>query len=146
MKYNLRQGTAQDIDILDVIYTENMKRYVEKVYPWNPQLFRNGFVPQDYQVLEINHQIIGFMKVVPSKTEIYLAEIQIIKDYQKKGIGTRLIQSIMQQAQANNKILWLKVIKGNPAKKLYERLGFTEVRKSLHHAIMVKQPENQAYM
>ncbi len=140
MQYNLRLGTAQDIDILDVIYTENMKRYVEKVYPWNPHLFRNGFVPQDYQVLEINHQIIGFMKVVFSETEIYLAEIQIIKDYQKPRIGTRLIQSVMQQAQAANKILWLKVIKGNPAKKLYKRLGFTEVRQSLHHVIMVKQP------
>lgn len=140
MQYNIRQAIAQDIDILDSIYTENMKKYVEKVYPWNPQLFRNGFFPQDYQVLEINHQIIGFMKLVSSETEIYLAEIQIIKDYQKQGIGTKLIQSVMQQAQADNKILWLKVIQGNPAKKLYEKLGFTELRKSLYHFIMVNKP------
>ena len=140
MDYTIRQATAVDIELLDLIYTENMKGYVEKNYPWKPQLFRESFSCHDYQVIEINNRIIGFMKVVWSETEIYLAEIQIAKNYQNQGIGTSLIQLIIEKARENNQKLWLKVLKGNPAKQLYQRLGFTKLEESLTHEIMVKIP------
>ena len=138
MDYTIRQATPVDIELLDLIHTENMKGYVEKIYPWNPQLFRDHFSCHDYQVIEINNRIIGFMKVVWSETEIYLAEIQITKNYQKQGIGTSLIQLIIEKARENHQKLWLKVLKGNPAKQLYQRLGFTKLEESVTHEIMVK--------
>ena len=128
--------------ILDRIHTENMQGYVEKNYPWNPQLFRHGFIADDYQVIERNNQVIGFIKVVDLATEIYLAEIQIAKDFQRQGIGTILIQSVIQKAQVSNKKLWLKVLKGNPAKQLYQRLGFIKLEESSNHEIMLKSQSN----
>ena len=50
MQYTIRKATSIDIELLDLIYTENMKGYVEKNYPWNPQLFRERFVSDEYQV------------------------------------------------------------------------------------------------
>ena len=139
MQYTIRKATSLDLDLLDLIHTENMKGYVEKIYPWNPQLFRNQFIPDQYQVIEIDNVIVGFMKIVSSETEIYLGEIQISKDFQNQGIGTFLIELIIQEVRANNKKLWLKVLKGNPAKKLYQRLGFTKLKESSTHEIMVIQ-------
>lgn len=138
MEYTLRKAKVEDIAILDAIHTNNMKSYVEQLYPWNPRLFRNNFIPDHYDVIEINNLIIGLIKVVSSETEIYLAEIQIIQDYQKQGIGTNLIQSLIQEAQISNKKLWLKVLKNNPAKKLYQRLGFIQQEELAYHFIMVK--------
>ncbi len=138
MEYTLRKAKVEDIAILDAIHTNNMKSYVEQLYPWNPRLFRNNFIPDHYDVIEINNLIIGLIKVVSSETEIYLAEIQIIQDYQKQGIGTNLIQSLIQEAQISNKKLWLKVLKNNPAKKLYQRLGFIKQEELAYHFIMVK--------
>ena len=143
MEYTISKATAKDLDILDLIHTENMKGYVEKVYSWKPTLFRDRFIPHHYQVIKINNQIIGFIKVVSSETEIYLGEIQIARDYQKQGIGSSLIKSIIRETQANKQKLWLKVLKGNPAKKLYQRLGFTELEESFTHEIMIAtQPDN----
>ncbi len=138
MPYNIRRGTAEDLNILDRIHTENMKGYVEKVYPWNPTLFRDRFVPQDYQVIEFQDKIIGFLKILVFETDIYLGEIQIANQYQNQGIGTNIIKAIMVEAESNNKQLWLKVIKGNPAEKLYRRLGFTIFEESLTHKKMKK--------
>ncbi len=137
MQYTLIPASVTDIDFLDFIHTENMKPYVEKLYPWKPQLFRNHFLVDDYQVIYINNQIIGFLKVVFLETEIYLAEIQIAKDYQRLGIGTNLIRSVIEQAQAHHQPLWLKVLKTNPAQSLYQRLGFTTVDESCFHYIMI---------
>ena len=133
MQYTIRQATKKDLNILDRIHTENMKGYVEKVYPWNPTLFRDRFIAQEYQIIEIQDKIIGCLKVVRSDREIYLAEIQINSNYQKQGIGTSLIKSLIQEAQINNQKLWLKVVKGNPAERLYKRLGFTVFEKSHTH-------------
>ena len=136
--YIIRQARADDIEILDKIHAENMQNYVEKVYLWNPKLFRACFIRQDYQVIEKKRQILGFIKIVTSKTDIYLAEIQIDRQYQKQGIGTNLIQSIIKQAQLQDKELWLKIVKGNPAEKLYARLGFTIFAESSTHKKMRK--------
>ena len=136
MQHTVRKATPTDIDILDLIHTNNMKGYVEKNYPWNPQLFRDLFIPDEYQVIEIDNTVVGFMKIVISESEIYLGEIQISKDFQNQGIGTSLIQSLIQEAQTSNKKLWLKVLKGNPAQKLYQRLGFTNLKESSTHLIM----------
>ena len=57
---------------------------------------------QDYQIIEIKDTIIGFIKVVRSDSEIYLGEIQIDSNYQQQGIGTSLINSLIQEAQINN--------------------------------------------
>ena len=138
MKYTLRQATAGDIDLLDRIYTENMKKYVEKVYSWNPTLFRDRFKPQDYRVLVTEKKIIGFIKVVVSEADIYLGEIQIVKDWQNQGIGTNIIKAITKTAQLDKKKIWLKVVNGNPAEKLYRRLGFTVFEESFTHKKMSK--------
>lgn len=136
MEYTIRKAIAEDLEILDRIYTENMKGYVEKVYPWNATLFRDNFIPQDYEVIESQEQLIGFAKLVTTETDLYLAEIQIARQYQKQGIGTNLIQLIIKQAKLQNKILWLKIVKGNPAEKLYRRLGFIVFEESLTHKKM----------
>ena len=132
IRYTLDYATAKDIDILDRIHTENMKEYVEKIYPWNPTLFRN-FVAKDYRVIKYQNEIIGFIKVVVLPTDIYLGEIQIARNYQNSGIGTNILENIIAKAKLNNRRLWLRVIKGNPAEKLYTRLGFSLFEESLTH-------------
>ena len=132
MQYTLERATKSDLDICDRIHTENMKEYVESVYPWNPSLFGDNFVAKNYRVIKHQNKIIGFIKVVVSPTDIYLGEIQITRSYQNHGIGTNIIENIIA-TKLNNQRLWLKVIKGNPAEKLYIRLGFTVFEESLTH-------------
>ena len=141
MQYTIRKATTKDLNILDLIHTENMKGYVEKVYPWNYTMFCDRFIADNYQVVEINNKIIGFIKVVSSDTEIYLAEIQIARDYQNQGIGTSLIKSAIKKARMEQKNLWLKVLKGNPAKNLYQRLGFEKLKDSVTHDVMRKKDD-----
>ena len=136
MQYILRQASIQDLEILDRIHTANIKDYVEKFYSWNERLFRDGFIPEEYQIVEIEQKVVGFIKIVTSTTDVYLGEIQIAKEYQNRGIGTSLLNLIIDRAKANNHRLWLKVIKNNPAEKLYQRLGFVVFEESLTHKKM----------
>jgi len=48
--------------------------------------------------------------------------------FRGKGVGTEIIKELFKMAknQFNIELLHLEVYEGNPAKKLYERLGFVE--------------------
>ncbi|MBE9170376.1 hypothetical protein IQ238_23600 [Pleurocapsales cyanobacterium LEGE 06147] len=52
MKLILRQATEKDLAWMESLHTENMKGYVERVYPWNPILFRKNFQAREYKVIE----------------------------------------------------------------------------------------------
>jgi ribosomal protein S18 acetylase RimI-like enzyme len=45
-----------------------------------------------------------------------------------QGFGTQLIQSVITEARHAGASLKLDVLKTNPARRLYERLGFTTHR------------------
>jgi orotate phosphoribosyltransferase len=62
--------------------------------------------------------------------------IEIHPEYQRKGIGTTLINNIIADSAQNMKPVRLRVLKVNPAKGLYERLGFSTVEETSTHYIM----------
>lgn len=51
-------------------------------------------------------------------------QIQIVPALQGRGIGECVLNTVLRAAQADALPVTLKVIKGNPAKRLYDRLGF----------------------
>ena len=132
MRYYVRTATAADMAELNRLHTENMQAYVERVYPWNATLFKDNFVASEYQIIESNHNILGFFKLVVSQ-DIYLAEIQIAGSYQNRGIGSKIIKELIEKARVSNRRIWLKVVRGNPALKLYQRLGFVVFETSSTH-------------
>ena len=132
MKIILRRAIINDLNILDSIHRQNMRGYVEQNYSWDDNLFRYKFVPDDYIVLQ-QQEIIGFLKIVPQNNSLYLGEIQIKSIYQNRGIGTTILQRIVDRSQMKDRRIWLQVLKGNPAIRLYRRLGFKTFAETKTH-------------
>lgn len=72
-----------------------------------------------------------------------LFSIIVRKDMRGKGVGEALLRQLMKHAKEKFKIeiLHLEVYEGNPARKLYERLGFKPFGSQAH---FIK--ENGKYM
>lgn len=141
MKITLRTAIEDDLAILDGIYTQNMRDYVEQNYPWNCNLFKSKFVPDRYTVILQQQEIIGFFKIVTENNSLYLGEIQIKDTHQNKGIGTRILQSIIDRGKSKYRRIWLQVLKGNRAIQLYRRLGFkvfTETKTHYKMQLIIK--------
>jgi ribosomal protein S18 acetylase RimI-like enzyme len=133
----LRPATRQDLDFLDPLYAAAMRPYFERMEKWNPLLFRVTFDESVSHVIQYVGRDIGFLKVRREAGEIFLGDIQLLPEFRNQGIGTHLIRAVMKEAAASQAAVWLKVLKGNPARRLYERLGFTVSEETEGHYRMV---------
>ena len=59
---------------------------------------------------------------------------------QRQGIGTRVLQMLIEEARRAGKPITLGVVKINPARRLYERLGFQRTHEDRHKVYMRLQP------
>jgi ribosomal protein S18 acetylase RimI-like enzyme len=67
---------------------------------------------------------IGLLKSYCDESGLNIVQVQISPQYQGKGIGAKLLSNLIKQAEDEGKQVTLSVLRGNPVKDLYERLGF----------------------
>jgi GNAT superfamily N-acetyltransferase len=128
MNISQRAATLDDLEWLDVFYESMMRPYVELTHEWDSSKFREYFDTETIEVIQADGIDIGMLKVEERDDCIYLGDLQIDRAYQNKGIGTKLIETVIRSASIANKPVRLRVLKGNPAKNLYLRLGFQAIQ------------------
>ncbi|OOF56978.1 ribosomal protein S18-alanine N-acetyltransferase [Rodentibacter myodis] len=97
--------------------------------PWSFGTLKNN-QGERYLNLKLveDNQIIGFVICQTVLDEATLFNIAVDPHYQGKGFGTYLLNGLMEKLREKNiQTLWLEVREANPARKLYEKLGFNEV-------------------
>lgn len=83
---------------------------------------------------------VGRMLVNRSEREISLIDIALLPEYRNAGIGAELIRKLLIEATGERKPVRLHVLRSNPAKRLYERLGFTLVADQSMYCEMMFEP------
>jgi ribosomal protein S18 acetylase RimI-like enzyme len=84
----------------------------------------------------------GYGYVSPTIPELSIA---LLPEYRNKGLGTRMIRTVISLAQEHYKGLSLSVVESSPARHLYERLGFRKAGQILDSLVMLMewiQPPN----
>lgn len=78
----------------------------------------------------------GILLVERSPNEMHLHILYLFPIFQGLGIGSKLVSSLQREAAERQVPLRLKVLKVNPAKGFYERLGFTVEAETEHFFCM----------
>lgn len=97
--------------------------------PWSLGTLKNnqGERYLNFKLIE-NNQIIGFAICQTVLDEATLFNIAILPNYQGCGFGKLLLgELIFQLKERGVQTLWLEVRESNPARFLYEKIGFNEV-------------------
>ena len=128
----LRPATAADSEFCFELHKAAMGEYVTAIWGWDEQRQRDhharGFAPGHWQIITADGTDAGILIVDYRPAEIYLSRIEIHPDYQGRGIGTRLISGLIDEAAQRGQDLVLDVLTvNNRAQALYQRLGMQEV-------------------
>lgn len=127
-------STALIMSIISQIEASDFDRLYEieqqaHLVPWSFGTLKNnqGDRYLNLKLIE-NNQIIGFAICQTVLDEATLFNIAILPNYQGCGFGKLLLgELIFQLKERGVQTLWLEVRESNPARFLYERIGFNEV-------------------
>lgn len=121
----LRKIAIGDYDFLWRLHNAALGPYVEQTWGWDEDWqrrdFAKNFDPSTGEIITVDGVDAGYFRVEEHDEEIFLVSIRLMPEYQKRGIGTRLIRKVIDGA---DRPVRLHVLKVNPARRLYERLGF----------------------
>lgn len=129
--FQLHAAAEGDAVFLFEAYEATLRPYVEWAWGWDDAFQKQGFKThhpiQEWRVVSVGGQPAGGLHVQESAASHFVRMVFLLPPFQGKGIGTLLLQQEVRRAERHGKFLELKVVKINPAKALYERLGLTLV-------------------
>jgi ribosomal protein S18 acetylase RimI-like enzyme len=131
IKYTLRKSNEDDFEFVFDLNKANMRKYVEALRGWDDEAeredMRRHFRPGSDRIIALDGKDIGRLAVDCYADRIDLRHIEILPECQGQGIGTAIIRDILGEARQAKLPVTLIVLDMNPAKRLYERLGFRTV-------------------
>ena len=125
MEYSFRNCTLEDFDFLFNLKKENFKWYVDKMWGWKDEEQKER-LKQDLnehllhkRIIVINNELAGVYAVhITENGDLFINEISILRKYQNRGIGRKILEQQLKENQKNGIRTILQVFKDNPAKKV----------------------------
>jgi ribosomal protein S18 acetylase RimI-like enzyme len=147
MHITLRPANADDLPFARSLYLDNMRAVTARVVAWDEARqtasFDTRFLPAEVSVVVLDGENIGWMQVAEREDEFFLKQFFIAPRFQRRGIGTKLLQALIERAAQAGKAVTLGVVKGNPARSLYERHGFQVTSEDQSKVYMEKEPPSR---
>jgi ribosomal protein S18 acetylase RimI-like enzyme len=120
------------------VYREAMRPHVEATYgswdePARQQRFREKTDPTTHEVIELSGKPVGCQWVRRHADALELVRLYLVPEAQGRGVGTLLVRRLLDEALSSVRKVRLQVMKVNPARRLYRRLGFRTVAETETH-------------
>ena len=107
--------------------------------------YRAHFPDARFDVVERGGAPIGRLIVERGEDEIRLLDIALLPEHRGAGAGSALLRALLAEAAATSRRVTIHVERANPARRLYERLGFrVEEDDDAIYLFMVWRPGDQA--
>jgi ribosomal protein S18 acetylase RimI-like enzyme len=127
----LQQGRAEHYDFSLHLFLLTMRPFLQELNVWDEQEQRSNFAAQwkleEVQIISVDGDDVGWLQVAELPTEIRLQKFFILPQYQRSGIGSEVLGKLLAAWRPTGKKIVLRVLKNNPARRFYERLGFSVV-------------------
>jgi ribosomal protein S18 acetylase RimI-like enzyme len=132
---SFRAATPEDVPFLVALRHQTMvpHQVASGAVPSEAEVTNRVLVRyESAQIVLIEGQPVGLLKAPRDGLQWEVLQVQLSSQWQGQGLGTLLLQRIIGEAQSAGATLRLSVLKANPARRLYERLGFAIVEEREH--------------
>ncbi len=148
------QKTDEDLEFLYQLYATTREEEM-KLTGWDPQEAENflrmqfklqhnqymtNYSAPSFEIILVDNIPAGRLYLNRLIDEIRVIDISLLPQFRRKGIGSRILNSLVDEAHQRKIAISLHVEVNNPALKLYEKLGFEREKQAGIYYFMVKQP------
>ena len=130
-RIELRQATAEHYDFALQLYLQTLGPYLRELIAWDEAEQRAVFAAQwkceEAKIISVDGEDAGWLQVAELPAEIRLQKFFLSPPWQRSGIGSEVLADLLARWRLTGKRIVLRVLKNNPALRLYERLGFSVI-------------------
>jgi ribosomal protein S18 acetylase RimI-like enzyme len=138
--YTLRPSHPADMDFLFALHRSTMRAYVERIWGWDDDAqkarFAEYYPTAERRIVVVDGVDVGALAIDYRPDAIFVVNIEILPAFQGQGLGAQVLTDIIIRAQDDGRTVELQVLKVNPARRLYERLGFQVTGETETHYLM----------
>lgn len=135
----LRPATRDDLAFAFDALRAAMRDYVAATWgawddPHQRELFAPSFDLRTHRILRCDGEDAGVLAIEEKVQSVHLARIFLLPRFQRRGVGTRVVRALTDVARQRGQPVELTVLRVNdPARRFYERLGFSVVGETQTH-------------
>lgn len=140
---SLRLETAEDLPFVRHLYCDLRWQELAQVADWTDeqkvgflalqyeaqrQHYARAYFDGEFLVIERNGEPIGRLYLYRgSSKDIRIIDIGLLSAVRNQGLGRAVLEAVFDEARAAGRTVSIHVEVFNPARRLYDRLGFVEI-------------------
>lgn len=136
-----RRATSEDADFLYDVLKRALGPHVEATFgewddEWQRQEFERRSDAAAHEILIAEDLPIGCLKLREHPNHWSVDRIFLLPEWQNRGLGADVMTEVIESAGRAGKPIKLRVFRVSPARRFYERLGFSVVGETETHYLM----------
>jgi ribosomal protein S18 acetylase RimI-like enzyme len=134
-------GSTREEELDRVEWDEPTKRaFVEHQFAAQDAHYRGNYPGATLDVIEVDGAPAGRLYVHRGPSDIRIMDIALSPAFRGRGIGTALLRDLIEEAERSGCKLSIHVEQSNPARSLYDRLGFRPAGEHGIYVLMERPP------
>ena len=159
-RLSLRPETDEDTEFLYTAYAstrademqfaksngwtdEQVEDFLRTQFKYQLTDYRRTYDTSRFFIIMLDDTPIGRFYVVERPDKLNFADIIVLPEYQKQGIGRYYMDGLLEEGRQKNKLVSLHVYSDSWVRQLYERLGFIELDDNQVHTYMEWYPDGR---
>jgi ribosomal protein S18 acetylase RimI-like enzyme len=86
--------------------------------------YQQGYTSSRFDVVLVDGRPAGRLYVARWPDEVRVIDIALLPEFRRRGVGTALLRTLLEEGAERGLPVRIHVERQNPARALYERLGF----------------------
>lgn len=143
--WRLRPASTADVEAVAELRAVVLKADLERLGRYDEQRvrqrLRDGFAPAHTWTIEVNDALAGCVALRPAEGAYWLEHFYLAPELQGRGVGSAVLGRLLERCDREGALIRLNVLQGSPARRLYERHGFTVETEDEVDVFMVRDPD-----
>jgi len=134
-------ASVREPELAHVPWDDATRRaFVEQQFAAQDVHYREHYPGATLDVIEVHGEPAGRLYVHRGPRDIRIMDIALAPPFRRRGIGTALLDALIAEAQASGRTLSIHVEADNPARRLYQRLGFARAGEHGVYLLLERAP------
>jgi RimJ/RimL family protein N-acetyltransferase len=136
-------GSTRAEEMALVPWTDEQRHaFIQSQFAAQQDYYAQKYPAANHDIIASNDRPVGRLYVARLDHEIRIVDLTLLPAERNVGIGTYLIEQLLDEANQSGKITRIYVEEFNPSLRLFERLGFSPSEQHGIHLLMQSGVKN----